>query len=54
MAMKLLAFHNKFVANFPPDDQHDNFLSFDIIQGTQVSRAQLRREEVRRRPTPWA
>jgi hypothetical protein len=37
MAMKLLSFHNKFVADFLPDDQHDHFLSFDIVQGTEIS-----------------
>jgi hypothetical protein len=41
MAMELLALHNQFVADFPPDDQDDNFVPFDIIQGPQVSRPQL-------------
>jgi hypothetical protein len=41
MAMELLAFHDQFVADFPPDDQDDNFLSLDIIQGTQVTRPKL-------------
>jgi hypothetical protein len=35
--MKILAFHNQFVADFPSDDQDDNFVSFDIIQDTQVA-----------------
>jgi hypothetical protein len=35
--MELLAFHNEFVADLAPDDQEDNFVSFDIIQRTQVS-----------------
>jgi hypothetical protein len=38
MAMKLLTFHNQLVAFLPPDDQDDNFVTFDIIQDTQVSR----------------
>jgi hypothetical protein len=41
MAMKLLAFHNQFVADFPSDDQDDNIVSLDIIQGTQVACAKL-------------
>jgi hypothetical protein len=41
MAMKLLAFHNQFVSDFPSDDQDDNFIPFDIIQGTQVACPQL-------------
>jgi len=32
--MKLLAFHNQFIAGFPPDDQDDDLFAFDIIQGT--------------------
>jgi hypothetical protein len=41
MAMELLAFHYQFVANFPPDDEDDNFVAFNIIQGTQLSCSQL-------------
>jgi hypothetical protein len=41
MAMKFLTFHNQLVADFSPDDQDDDFISFDIIQGTQVARAKL-------------
>jgi hypothetical protein len=37
MAMKLLAFYFEFVADFLPDDQDHNFVSLDIIQGTQVT-----------------
>jgi hypothetical protein len=37
MAMKLLSFHNQLVAYYPADDEDDNFLFFDIIQGTQIS-----------------
>jgi hypothetical protein len=41
MAMKILAFHNQLVAFIPPNDQDDNFVAFDIIQGTQVARTKL-------------
>ncbi|MEX0717436.1 MAG: hypothetical protein WD066_12655 [Planctomycetaceae bacterium] len=41
MAMKLLAFHFQLVADLPPDDQNDDFVSFDIIQNTQLAGAQL-------------
>jgi hypothetical protein len=37
MAMKLLTFHNQRIADLSPDDQDDNFVSFDIIQGSQVT-----------------
>jgi hypothetical protein len=37
MATELLAFHDQLVANFSPDDQEDNLVPFDIIQGTQVT-----------------
>src|SRR5262249_38775937 len=36
MAMELLSSHDQLVAFFPPDDQDDYLVSFDIIQGTQV------------------
>jgi hypothetical protein len=36
MAMKLLTFHDQLVAFFSPDDQDDNLVTFDIIQGTQA------------------
>jgi hypothetical protein len=36
MAMEFFTFHYEFVANFPPDDQDDNLISFDIIQRPQV------------------
>jgi hypothetical protein len=39
--MKLLAFHNQLVSDFSPDDQDDDFLSYDIIQGTEVACPQL-------------
>jgi hypothetical protein len=37
MAIELLTFNDQPVAFFPPDDQDDNFVSFDIIRGTQVT-----------------
>src|SRR5688572_7183811 len=37
MAMKLLAFHNQFVADLPTDDENNDLVTPDIIQGTQVS-----------------
>jgi hypothetical protein len=37
MAMKLLPFHDQLVADLSPDDQDDNFVSFDIVQGAQVT-----------------
>jgi hypothetical protein len=37
MAMELLTFHDQLVAFFPSDDQDNNLVSFDIVQGTQVS-----------------
>jgi hypothetical protein len=42
MAMKLHSFHNQFVAGFSPDNQDDNFVSFDIVQDTQVSCSQFK------------
>jgi hypothetical protein len=42
MAMKFLSFHNQFIAGFPPDDQNDDLIAFDIIQGTRVSDSQLK------------
>jgi hypothetical protein len=45
MAMKLLAFHYEFVADFLADDQNHNLVSLDIIQGTQVSCAQFKLSE---------
>jgi len=39
--MKLLAFHNQFVAELSPDDQNRDVLAFHIVQGTQVSCAQF-------------
>jgi hypothetical protein len=42
MAIKLLTFDDQFVAGFPPDDQDDNFISFNIIQDTQTSCPQLK------------
>jgi hypothetical protein len=41
MAMKLLLFHNQFVADFSPDDEYDDLFSLHIIQGTEVSRTQF-------------
>jgi hypothetical protein len=42
MAMELLAFHNQLVADLSPDDQDDDFFSFNIIQDTQVARPQFK------------
>jgi hypothetical protein len=41
MAMELLTFHNQFVAQLAADDENDNLISLDILQGTQISRPQL-------------
>jgi hypothetical protein len=45
MAMKLLSFHNEFITGLAPDEQDDNFVSFDIIQDTPVSSPQLELSE---------
>jgi hypothetical protein len=41
MAMKLLPFHDQFVADFSPDDEDEHLVSLHIVQGTEVSCAQL-------------
>jgi hypothetical protein len=41
MAIKLLALHYQLVANLAPDDEDDDFVSLDIIQGAQFTRAKL-------------
>jgi hypothetical protein len=41
MGMKLLAFHNQFVAGFASDQQDDDFVRFDIIQRPQVADSQF-------------
>jgi hypothetical protein len=41
MAMKLLTFHDQFVSHFASDDQKDNLVSLNIIQGAQVARPRL-------------
>jgi hypothetical protein len=43
--MKLLAFHNQFVPDLASDDQDDNLVSLNIIQGTQVSCPKLKLSE---------
>ncbi|NUQ65644.1 MAG: hypothetical protein HUU20_24505 [Pirellulales bacterium] len=43
MAMEFVAFHNEFVTDFPSDDQDDDLVGLDIMQGTQVSCTQLER-----------
>src|SRR5437762_1805722 len=45
MGMELFSFHNKLVADLAPDKQDHDLVSLDIIQGTQVSRAQLKLAE---------
>jgi hypothetical protein len=45
MAMELLAFHNQLVPDLVSNDQDDNLVTLDIIQGTQVSRSQLKLSE---------
>ena len=42
MAMKLLPFHNQFVSDFSPNNEHDNLMSFHIIQRPQISCAQFK------------
>jgi hypothetical protein len=42
MATELFSFHNQFVADFSPHDEYDNLVSFDIIQGSQISRTQFK------------
>jgi hypothetical protein len=39
--MKLLSLDNQFVADFSPHNQDYNLVSLHMIQGPQVSRAQL-------------
>ena len=41
MPIELLPIHDQFVSDFSPDDQDDNFVSFDILQGTQVTYLKL-------------
>jgi len=43
--MELLSFHNESIADFAPDNQDDNRISLDIIQGTQVTSPQFKRSE---------
>jgi len=43
--MELLAFHNQFAPHLTSDDQDDNLISLDIIQGTQVSCPQFKFSE---------
>jgi hypothetical protein len=45
MAMELLPFYYQSVTDFPPDDQDDNFASFDIIQRTQVPHPQFKLDQ---------
>jgi hypothetical protein len=45
MAMKFLAFHNQLVAYFSSDDQDNDFVSFHIIQGTQITCSKLELRE---------
>jgi hypothetical protein len=35
--MELLAFHNKLVSQLASDDQDDNLVPLDIIEGAQVA-----------------
>jgi hypothetical protein len=44
--MELLAFHNQFIADFPPHHKQDDLHTFDIIQDAEVADAQL---ELRKR-----
>jgi hypothetical protein len=39
MAMKLLTFYNKFVANLPADDEENNLISLHIVQCPQAARS---------------
>jgi hypothetical protein len=39
--MKLFSFHAQLVADFLAHDQDNDFLSFDIVQCTQVARPEL-------------
>lgn len=41
MAMKLLTFHNKCVADFPAYEKDDDFFSFNIVQYAQVACSQF-------------
>jgi hypothetical protein len=41
MAMKLLAFHDQFVANLPADDEKDDLGLFYIIQHSEITRMQF-------------
>jgi hypothetical protein len=42
MAMKFLTFHDESAADFAPDNQDDNLVSLDIIQGTQLAYPQFK------------
>jgi hypothetical protein len=42
MAMEFLSFNYQFVPHLAPDGQDDNFLSLDIIQGSQVPCSQFK------------
>jgi hypothetical protein len=41
MAMKLLPFHDQFVADFTPHDEYNDVFSLHIVQGTEVSYTQF-------------
>jgi hypothetical protein len=41
MAMEFLAFNDQFVSCLAIDDQDDDLFAFDIVQCTQIARAQL-------------
>jgi hypothetical protein len=43
--MKLLSFHDQFVADLPAHDEQDNLRSLDIIQDAKVPDAQLELSE---------
>jgi hypothetical protein len=41
MAMKFFSFHYQFVSDFAPNNQDYHFVLLNIIQGPQISHAQL-------------
>jgi hypothetical protein len=41
MAMKLLASHDQFVADLPPDHEQDNFRLFHIVEDAEIAHAEF-------------
>jgi hypothetical protein len=41
MAMKLLASHDQFVADLPPDDEQDDLRPFHIVEDAEITYAEF-------------